>query len=394
VIRLAIRMLLGDRSKCFGVLFGIAVTTFLMTMLVSMFAGMLSRTYGLVADNPGVDVWVMDPACQSATQAINMPQTVVERVRGVEGVASATRLTVGAFAARMPHGAFVQVDVIGADDATLMGIPSSAGESALRLREPDTALLDLGGTRDQMVVPTDRSRWWSGQPGLLDVQTRAMEVGDEVVVNTTTLRIAGHITGTPRFQPQPVLYTTYTTASRMLPAQRNQLTYVLVRVAPGSNATRVAEQISSQTQLQALTSAEFKRRTVIWFFINSGVISQITVMITFAFAVGLAITGLMMNMFTTENSRFYAAFKAIGASHRTLLGMVTAQASYAAVMGYGIGLGICCMLGVALRDTGFPFRLMWYTPLITFVVVLFIATVTAMFSARSVLRIEPGAVFK
>jgi hypothetical protein len=37
---------------------------------------------------------------------------------------------------------------------------------------------------------------------------------------------------------------------------------------------------------------------------------------------------------------------------------------------------------------------MWYTPLITFVVVLFIATVTAMFSARSVLRIEPGAVFK
>ncbi|HLP84953.1 MAG TPA: ABC transporter permease, partial [Phycisphaerales bacterium] len=310
------------------------------------------------------------------------------------GVASATRLTVGAFAARMPHGAFVQVDVVGVDDATLMGVPTSAGEHALRLREPDTALLDFGGTHNQMVVPVDRSRWWSGEPGLLDVETRAMEAGDEVLLNTTTVRIAGQIAGTPRFQPQPVLYTTFTTASRMLPAQRNQLTYVLVRVAEGRDATEVARAIAAQTRLQALTASEFKRRTVIWFFINSGVISQITVMITFAFAVGLAITGLMMNMFTTENSRFYAAFKAIGASHRTLLGMVSAQASYAAVMGYGIGLGICCVLGVALRDTGFPFRLMWYTPLITFAVVLVIAMVTAMASARSVLRIEPGAVFK
>lgn len=102
MIRVAIAMLTGDLAKYAGVLFGIAVTTFLTTLVGSMFAGMLSRTYALIDDNPCADVWVMDPACQTITQPINIPETAIGRGRG-GGDASGGRERVDAAAARAVH---------------------------------------------------------------------------------------------------------------------------------------------------------------------------------------------------------------------------------------------------------------------------------------------------
>lgn len=341
MIRVAIAMLTGDLAKYAGVLFGIAVTTFLTTLVGSMFAGMLSRTYALIDDNPSADVWVMDPACQTVTQPINIPETAIDRVRSVAGVAEATRLAVGSVSTRLPHGRFISVDVIGADDATLRGVPESVPrEVAELLRSPDAVLADPAGTRAQLVVPMDDADSWARGAPRLEVLTRTMRDADEVMANNHSVRVRGVVAGAPRFNPQPVFYMTYSNASRILPPTRHRLTFVLVRADQGQDLVLLARDIERSTGLRARTAGEFRRDTVLWFLANAEFISHVGIMVTFAAVVGLAITGLMLYMFTRENARYYATLRAIGATPVRLMSMVVSQSLFAGAVGFGLGIGV------------------------------------------------------
>src|SRR5258708_13301663 len=92
MLRLALKMLLGDRTKYSGLLFGITFTSFLVTFAASYFCGFMTRGFALIAENPSADVWVMDPAVESAEQTTNLPDSVLNPVRSIEGVLSALPL--------------------------------------------------------------------------------------------------------------------------------------------------------------------------------------------------------------------------------------------------------------------------------------------------------------
>lgn len=395
MIRVALSMLTDDAPKYAGVLFGIGVTTFLTTLFSSMFAGMLTRTFALVDDTPWADVWVMDPACRTVTQTENIPQTSDDRVRSVAGVASTSRLALGTATARLPHGRFLPVDVVGVDDATLIGVPASVpSEVALRLRAPDAVLADHGGTRGQLVVPESAGDAWAYGAPRPEAPARDVREGDELHVNNAAVRVRGVIAGSPRFNPQPVLYTTFANAARILPPLRHRLTFVLVSVQAGHDPADVARQIESATGLRARTRAEFKRDTVMWFLANAEFVSHVGIMTFFAFVVGLAISGLMLFMFTRENARLYATLKAIGASNARLASMVIAQAGLAGLLGFGLGIGACGLIGSALATTGFPFRVMPITLVLVGGLALAVAVLSGVGSLRAVMRLEPAIVFK
>src|SRR5262252_8302663 len=118
MIYLAIKMLVGDRTKYLGVIVGVLFTTFLMAHLLSMFAGLLVRTYALVQDVPEADVWVMDPAVEYVDEIASLPSTAVDRTRSVDGVDWAVPIFTGTLRVRMASGEFRAVELIGVDDAT------------------------------------------------------------------------------------------------------------------------------------------------------------------------------------------------------------------------------------------------------------------------------------
>src|ERR1700736_2694957 len=104
MLRIALKMLLGDRTKYAGLLFGITFTSFLVTFAASYFCGFMTRGFALIAENPSADVWVMDPAVESAEKTANLPASALDRVRGVGGVASAVPLALGTAEVRLPDG--------------------------------------------------------------------------------------------------------------------------------------------------------------------------------------------------------------------------------------------------------------------------------------------------
>ncbi len=89
MFRVAVKMLIGDRVKYAGLLFGIAFTSFLVTFAASYFVGFMTRGFALIAENPRTNVWVMDPAVRSVEPTTNLPSSALDRVRSVEGVSTA-----------------------------------------------------------------------------------------------------------------------------------------------------------------------------------------------------------------------------------------------------------------------------------------------------------------
>lgn len=146
--------------------------------------------------------------------------------------------------------------------------------------------------------------------------------------------------------------------------------------------------------MRARTAADFKSDTVHWFLQNSEDVGDVTAMLLMAITVGFGVTGVMLYMFTNENLKQYAVLKAMGTTPGMLLLMIFTQAGICALIGAGLGLGICGIAGqFAVSYFEFPFRLMWFAPIIGISMVVVISLVAAAISAYPVLKLDPASVF-
>jgi len=395
MLRVAMKMLLGDRAKYVGLVFGIAFTSFLVTFAGSYFCGFMTRGFALIAENPGADVWVMDPAVESTEQTMNIPDSALSRVRSIDGVLSAVPMILATADARLPNGRFQSFQLIAVDDATLFGLPPLRdGVSPTVLRTPDAIVVDPGGTDGKLETPVSIADQWTFGPPHLDAPTRELAASDQLLVNDHRVVVRARSSALPRYPPRPLIYTTLSNASRILQPERHMLTFVLARAAPGSSPRELATRIQARTGLKARSSDDFKTDTVNWFLINSEDVGDIASMLSIAMFVGFGVTGVMLYMFTNEALKQYAVLKAMGATSRLLLTMIFVQSGLCALLGTGLGLGLCAIVGqLAIVEFDYPFRMMWFTPVVAVLMVMLVSIVAAAISARPVLKLEPGVVF-
>jgi putative ABC transport system permease protein len=395
MLRIAVKMLRGDRAKYVGLLFGITFTSFLVTYAGSYLCGFMTRGFALVSENPNVDVWVMDPAVESTELTTTIPDSALSRVRSVNGVLYAMPLALATVDARFPNGRFQSFQLIAVEDATLFGLPPlQNGTSPALMRTPDAVVVASGGTQGKLQTPAlAADQWPYGQPHL-KVPTRELAAGDELRVDEHRVVVRGWAKALPRYPPQPLMYATLSDAARMLPPKPHLLTFVLAKAAPGVSPRELARRIKAQTGLKARSSDDFKRDTVNWLLVNSEDVGDIGSMMSIAMLVGLGVTGVLLYMFTTDSLKQYAVLKAMGADSRLLLTMIFVQSGLCALLGIGLGLGACAIVGqIAIVKFNFPFRMMWFTPVFAAVLVVVVSIAAAVVSARPVLKLEPGMVF-
>lgn len=393
MFRIALKMLAADRAKFVGLLFGIAFTSFLVTFAASYFCGFMTNGFALIAENGGTDVWVMDPAVQSVEQTINMPASALDRVRSVEGVSRAVPLALGNADVRFANGQFQTFQVIGVDDASLAGAPVVPGRNPDELRARDAVIVDAGGTSGKLETPALARDQWPHDGAHLEAPTRELRGGDELLVNEHLVRVLGQSSTLPRYPPRPLLYTTLSNALRILPVEPHALTFVMAQTVAGASPREVATRIEQHTGLRARSTADFKSDTVRWFLVNSEDVGDIAAMLTLAMTMGFGVTGVMLYMFTYEHQSQYAVLKALGAPSGTLTAMVLAQAATCALLGTGMGLGLCGIAGEAVVRLGFPFRMMWFTPLAGLLGVVLVSVAAALISVRPVVKLQPAVVF-
>src|SRR5262249_54703118 len=136
-------LLEGERAHVRGIYFGLPLAPLLIKQQLSIFVGVMARSYGFITDAGLADIWVMDPKVQFIDDIKPLQETQLLRVRGVDGVQWAVPLYKGLLKARLANGMFQTVIVIGLDDATFIGGPATmvAGQLA-DLRRSDGIIVD------------------------------------------------------------------------------------------------------------------------------------------------------------------------------------------------------------------------------------------------------------
>jgi putative ABC transport system permease protein len=381
----ALKMLVGDRAKYLGIIMGLTFASLLITQQAAIFVGLMTRTYGAITDLGQPNIWVADPEVQFIDDIKPMQDTQLFRVRGVDGVDWAVPLYKGLLRARLPNGRFQTVNVIGLDDATLIGGPPEmvAGELS-DLRRAEGVIVDIVGASDKLAKPAATG----------DGPKVPLAIGDTLEINDHRAIVVGISRNTRTFQSQPVVYTTYSRATTIAPAERRLLSFVLVKAKPGQDPKELCRRIQRATGLAAYTRDDFEQLTVNYFLKYTGIPINFGIAVVLGFIVGTAIAGQTFYNFTLDNLRHFGALKAMGAQNGTLLRMILLQALLVGAVGYGLGVGAASLIGYATTGSELAFRMPWQLLIISAGAVAIICIFAATLSVWKIVRLEPAIVFK
>jgi len=374
ILRLAYKLLTNDKAKFTALLVGITFAVFLMIFVTSLFSGALNHASATII-NIGASLWVMDPTVETVTNSVGMPDYVLDAVRSMQGVKFAVPLYSGGALVKLSGGTYQSVTVIGLDDTSLYGRPAV-----------------LQGKIEDIYAE-------NGFIAVRDAEFPKLEnphIGSEFELNDHRGVIVGiaKVT-TSGLYGLPTLYTTYERAVQYIPNPRYTISYVLVEPKSESDIPRIKQQVEALGYL-ARTKKEFMQRTAHFFIYETGGGTNILIMTAISFIVGLSISGQTFYAFILENLERFGALKAIGTRSRDLVGMILFQATFTALTGYGLGVGLCALLIWLAR-----LRLPIYAAMITFSnlaiafgLVVIIAAVSSYVGIRRVLRIEPFEIFR
>lgn len=381
--RVAMKMLIGDRAKYVAIVFGLTCAALLVTQEAAIFLGYMTRTYSFIDDTRSADVWVVNPEMEFTEDQKRMPDTVLLRVRGVNGVEWAEPMYKGVLNVRMIDGHEQACSLIGVDDATLTGGPPQMVQGKVEdLRGADSVIID---------VAEATTRFARKGPGGEKIP---LQLGDTLEINDHHVKVVGFCRITRPFFWQPVLYSTYTQAITISPPQRRMLTFVVVKAKPGTDLNALCTRLREATGQAAYTADQFRRLTATYVVKQTGIAVNFGIVVILGLVIGTAIAGQTFYSFTLENLKYFGMLKAMGASDRRLLAMILLQAVVAGGLGYGIGVGGAGLFGRMIGGTGLSFYLPWQLLVFSGGCVVIACVVPALLSARKVRLLEPAVVFK
>src|SRR6516165_8782561 len=219
---IALKMLTGDRSKYFGLIFGISFATLLMAQQLSIFLGIMKRTASQILDVRDADIWVMDNKVRYIDEVPGMPDTELLRVRGVPGVKWAVKLYKG-----------------------------QVGD----LRRPDAVIVDKAGY--EYLWPDDAKGKY--------------QLGKLFEMNDRRCVLVGVCKASAPFTTLPVVYTRFSQTTFYVPRERDTLSFVLVKPQAGLDPHELCRRIEAQTGRMALTQDEFFWKTILYFLSSTGI---------------------------------------------------------------------------------------------------------------------------
>ncbi|MDD5299436.1 MAG: ABC transporter permease [Gallionella sp.] len=369
-----------------GLLIGVTLT------MAGVYRGMVDDAQVLI-ENAGADLWVVQQDTLGPyAEPSSVRDDVVRDLRGLPGILEAGNVTYLTMQIQQ-NGKDVRVMLVGYD-------PGKPGEPAYLVvgrpiaRSHYEALADvktglsLGDKisirRHEYTVVglTRRMVSSSGDPMVFIPLKDAQEVQflkDNDALHNERARTAAN----PAFNRPGVpglldAIQASQTSSRFVNA-------VLVRVAPSADDLQVAERIRRWKHLQAYTRSQMDEILVARLIATSS--KQIFMFLVILAIVSAAIVAFIIYTMTLNKVREIAVLKLIGATNRTISGMILQQALGLGLIGFMVG-----KLSATLWGPLFP----KYVLLLPgdaargFILVMLMCAIASTFAIRAALRIDPA----
>lgn len=377
MISLAFKMLIGKKSSCIGVIFGIFLATLLISTQSAIFLGLLSRSYRVVTDTPEPTIWVIDPSTESEDKLRSMPLNYLDIVRKTAGIDWAVPMNSSLIPLINPSGKFDICQIYGFDDATLIGAPNQmiAG-SVLDLRREGAIVVDEYSANSSLAH--------LGSDG----KKHPLRIGETLEINGKRAVVVGICKVTPGFFPIPIIFTSFSQFQTFNPGLTNRMGYILAKTSPDADVQAVCDLINTHSELKALSRAQFKQ-LMVDFFLKTGILINFALSVLLGIIIGFSISGQIFYMMTLENIHYYALIKAVGGTGEMLLKMIIFQAAVVGIIGFSLGIGVTIVWGLIIRQSLLAFLFPWELLVFSGTIVMLICIFTAILSIQKVFRADP-----
>ena len=353
---------------------GLSLLLGIVLAMVGIYRGLIQESLGLVRA-AGAQVWVVEGDTRGPfAEASRLPGDTRPAIAAQWGVAAAGSVSYQNVEAQH-RGATKRLVVVGAQSERPGGAPSVVdGRQIVRRYE---AVADASA-------------------GLV--------LGEQIKLGRDTFTVVGTTAGLVASGGDPVMFITLRDAQKLqfdlTPAAARRETArtpgsagttdtvnaVLVRLSPGVDAKRFAQDIARWKHLAALTQDD--QETVLSRSVVDRARRQIGLFTTLLLTVSTVIIGLIIYTMTVDKKKSIATLKLIGAPDRRIVGLIVQQA-----LAMGI---ISFLIGVSLINGGqgyFPRRVVLEPADAAglFGVVLLVCLVASALGVRTALRIDPAS---
>ena len=372
MLRVGIQMLIGNKLKTLGTIFGVIFATILANQQLGIFLGLVNKNVMFV-EEAGADLWITPPSTSIFQPGPQLPSDIVYRAKSLDGIVWAEPLVLGAAALSRPEGGSEGVSLVGTAYPTFAGGPWNvvAGKSE-DLLKPGSIFLEDG----------ERPRYGNVNRGSI----RELN-GKRVVAN-------GFTWGLTPFAPA-YAFATIDTARSILDLEADAYHYVLIKLKDPSQAQRIRTILQGQRRdILVMTTSEFSSKTFTYLVESTGIGASFATSTSFALLIGLVIVSLSMFSSVIDNIREFGTLKAIGATNANLAVILLVQASLFGIVGSVIGLAIVSRISEGIRSAALSLVLPPWLILGTIPVMTLMCLAACLLALLRIRKIEPGMVFR
>jgi putative ABC transport system permease protein len=374
MVDLARKLLLYDKTRFAVTVMGVAFAVALVFVQVGLFDGLLSNA-SITIERSAADLWVTALKAPNVDLASTFPETYVQRVRSVPGVACADNLIVWVVRVALPTGA--------TEDAVVYGL-----EDCVRWRLP--WLVEAGDPRDlkrgKYVILDDSARKRFGE----------YSIGDYREFYGQRLKIIGRSRGALSFTTMPIAFMDYRVTQSMVPQElHNRATYILVKLSPGANPARVRAEIRRRLPHNDVwTRAEWAARSRAYWTETTGLGLNMLMTVVLGCIVGVSIVAQTLYTSTIEHLKEFATVKALGGRNSDICAIIAKQAAIAAVGGFALGAAMSYGLRPIMATLDLRLLLTPELAISVFVGTFALCMGSAAISFRKVATLDPAMVFR
>ncbi|HEY2155533.1 MAG TPA: ABC transporter permease, partial [Isosphaeraceae bacterium] len=346
----------------------------LVLIQVGLFAGLLENA-SITIDKLDADLWVTARNTPNVDFANPFPDSYVQRVRSIPGVARADNLIVWYAIVALPSGAKEQVVYYGLDGFPRWGFPWDVTEGdPADLRRGQFVMLDESAAR----------------------RFGEFRVGDHREFSGHRLEILGKTRGARSFTTSPIAFLDYGLAQELAPDElSDRTTFIVAKLAPGADAEAVADEIRRRLPYNDVyTRSAWASTSRAYWIESTGLGLTMFLTVSLGGLVGVVIVAQTLYASVSEHLPEFGTVKALGGRDIDVYGIIAEQAAFAAALGFGLGAILTYALGPVLARLDMAMVVTPTLYALVFAGTLALCLAASTLSFRKVARIDPAIVFR
>ena len=374
MVDLALKMLIDDKARFLATVLGVGFAVALVLIQVGLFFGLLENA-SITIDKLDADLWVAARNTPNVDFGNPFPETHVQRVRSIPGVARADNLIVWYAVVSLPSGAKESVIYYGLDDFGRWKFPWNVVEgSSADLRRGRFVLLDESASR----------------------RFGPFSTGDEREFQGRRLKVIGRTRDARSFTTNPMAFIDYQLAQDLSPGELGgQTTFIIVKLEPWADIRSIRGEILRRLPYNDVhTKADWASISRRYWIESTGLGLTIFLTVSLGALVGVVIVAQTLYASTTEHLAEFGTIKALGGRDLDLYGLIGEQAMFAAAFGFTLGLALTFGLGPLLDRFDMKMTVSPTLAALVFVGTQVLCLSASVLSLRKVRRLDPAIVFR